>query len=52
MRNGDLKIVDKGSGVKEDPQTEADRAAQYCIVKSLQKKFGESLKVIGEEVIL
>ncbi|VDD89483.1 unnamed protein product [Enterobius vermicularis] len=49
MRNGDLKIVDKGSGVKEDPQTEADRAAQYCIVKSLQKKFGESLKVIGEE---
>lgn len=49
MVNGDLKIVDKGNGVKEDLQTEADRAAQYCIVKSLQEKFGESLKIIGEE---
>lgn len=49
MRNGDLRIVDKGNGEKEDLQTEADRSAQYCIVKSLQKKFGEKLKIIGEE---
>ena len=50
MRNGDLKIIDKGNGLKEDLQTEADRAAQYCIVKSLQERFGEKLKIIGEEV--
>lgn len=49
MRNGDLKIINKGNAVKEDLQTEADRAAQYCIVKSLHRKFGEQLRVIGEE---
>ncbi|VDM48510.1 unnamed protein product [Toxocara canis] len=49
MRRGDLKIVDKGNGGKEDLQTEADRSAQYCIVKSLQQKFGSKLTVIGEE---
>lgn len=49
MRRGDLKIVDKGNGGKEDLQTEADRSAQYCIVKSLQHKFGSQLTVIGEE---
>uniref|UniRef100_A0A915AFS6 3'(2'),5'-bisphosphate nucleotidase n=1 Tax=Parascaris univalens TaxID=6257 RepID=A0A915AFS6_PARUN len=49
MRRGDLKIVDKGNGSKEDLQTEADRSAQYCIVKSLQQKFGAKLTVIGEE---
>uniref|UniRef100_F1KW65 3'(2'),5'-bisphosphate nucleotidase 1 n=1 Tax=Ascaris suum TaxID=6253 RepID=F1KW65_ASCSU len=49
MRRGDLKIVDKGNGSKEDLQTEADRSAQYCIVKSLQEKFGSKLTVIGEE---
>jgi len=32
-------------------QTEADRAAQYCIEKSLQQKFGNKLKIIGEEEV-
>ncbi|VDK42745.1 unnamed protein product [Anisakis simplex] len=52
MRNGDLKIVDKGHGGKEDFQTEADRSAQYCIIKSLQNKFGSQLTVIGEEEVV
>lgn len=50
MAGGDLKIVDKsesgGSGY--DPQTEADRRAQYCIVQSLQKHFN-NITIIGEE---
>lgn len=49
MRRGDLKIIDKGNGGKEDLQTEADRSAQYCIINSLQKVFGDKLKIIGEE---
>ena len=32
-----------------DPQTEADRAAERCIVGSLQQKF-PSLRIVGEEV--
>jgi len=47
----DLKIVDKGVDGNRDIQTEADRAAQYCIEKSLQKKFENKLHIIGEEEI-
>ncbi|BFF92130.1 3'(2')-5'-bisphosphate nucleotidase 1 [Drosophila madeirensis] len=45
LKKGDLGIVDKG---KNDPQTEADRSAQRCIIASLTKKF-PSVKIIGEE---
>lgn len=45
MDKGDLGVVDKG---KNDPQTEADRSAQKCIVQSLLRKF-PGLTVIGEE---
>ncbi|CAD7084960.1 unnamed protein product [Hermetia illucens] len=45
MKTGELGIVDKG---KDDPQTEADRTAQQCIVASLTKLF-PSVKIIGEE---
>ncbi|EGT38214.1 hypothetical protein CAEBREN_32773 [Caenorhabditis brenneri] len=51
MAGGDLKIVDKsesGGGGGYDPQTEADRRAQYCIVQSLQRHFHD-IKIIGEE---
>ena len=34
-----------------DPQTEADRRAQYCIVASLVTRF-PGITVIGEEVIV
>lgn len=43
--------MDKGSDGKKDLQTEADRAAQFCIEQSLQKKFDNKLKIIGEEDI-
>ncbi|KAL7728217.1 hypothetical protein ACLKA6_005634 [Drosophila palustris] len=45
LKQGDLGIVDKG---KNDPQTEADRSAERCIIASLSKKF-PSIKIIGEE---
>ncbi|XP_033167411.1 3'(2'),5'-bisphosphate nucleotidase 1 [Drosophila mauritiana] len=45
LKKGDLGIVDKG---KNDPQTEADRSAQRCIIASLAKKF-PTVKIIGEE---
>lgn len=45
LKQGDLGIVDKG---KNDPQTEADRSAQRCIIASLANKF-PSIKIIGEE---
>jgi len=45
LKQGDLGIVDKG---KNDPQTEADRSAEKCIIASLSKKF-PSIKIIGEE---
>jgi len=49
MSGGDLKIVDKSTdGGPADPQTLADRSAQWLIVNSLQKKFG-GLVIIGEE---
>ncbi|CAI5442639.1 unnamed protein product [Caenorhabditis angaria] len=47
MTAGDLKIVNKCDG-GYDPQTEADRRAQYCIVQSLQNRY-KDLKIIGEE---
>uniref|UniRef100_A0A914D353 3'(2'),5'-bisphosphate nucleotidase 1 n=1 Tax=Acrobeloides nanus TaxID=290746 RepID=A0A914D353_9BILA len=51
MSSGELNEVDKGKDGKVDLQTEADRRAQYCIVKSLEQKFTNRLKVIGEEEI-
>ncbi|EDV94387.1 3'(2'),5'-bisphosphate nucleotidase 1 [Drosophila grimshawi] len=45
LKQGDLGIVDKGMN---DPQTEADRSAQRCIIASLAKKF-PSIQIIGEE---
>ncbi|KAH8414338.1 hypothetical protein KR215_003419 [Drosophila sulfurigaster] len=45
LKQGDLGIVDKG---KNDPQTEADRSAEKCIIASLSKKF-PTIKIIGEE---
>lgn len=45
LKQGDLGIVDKG---KNDPQTEADRSAQRCIIASLANKF-PTIKIIGEE---
>ncbi|RCN41893.1 inositol monophosphatase family protein [Ancylostoma caninum] len=50
MAGGDLKIVDKSTnGEPSDPQTEADRRAQFLIVKSLTERFG-GINIIGEEV--
>ncbi|GMT15027.1 hypothetical protein PFISCL1PPCAC_6324, partial [Pristionchus fissidentatus] len=48
LAKGDLGVIDKGSETMYDPQTEADRAAQYLIVQSLQKKFSK-INIIGEE---
>ncbi|VDM54501.1 unnamed protein product [Angiostrongylus costaricensis] len=49
MADGDLKIVDKSvQGEPEDLQTEADRRAQFLIVKSLTERFG-NINIIGEE---
>ncbi|CAB3405485.1 unnamed protein product [Caenorhabditis bovis] len=49
MNAGDLKIIDKSEqGKPYDPQTEADRRAQFCIVQSLQSRF-KNLTIIGEE---
>ncbi|RUS84597.1 hypothetical protein EGW08_007624 [Elysia chlorotica] len=45
MKTGDLGIVEKG---KNDLQTEADRAAQRCIVASLHKQFPK-VAIFGEE---
>lgn len=44
-QKGDLKIKDKGY---DDPQTEADRQAQHCIVATLQSRF-PGICVVGEE---
>lgn len=46
-----MKIVDKSTDGNKDLQTEADRAAQFCIEQSLKKKFDDKLKIIGEEEI-
>ncbi|XP_026482765.1 3'(2'),5'-bisphosphate nucleotidase 1-like isoform X1 [Ctenocephalides felis] len=45
LKAGELGVVHKG---KDDPQTEADRSAQRCIMASLLKSFPD-LTVIGEE---
>lgn len=45
MTKGELGIVDKG---KNDPQTEADRSAQRCIIASLSRQF-PNVAIIGEE---
>lgn len=51
MADGDLKIVDKSvQGEPEDLQTEADRRAQFLIVKSLTERFG-NINIIGEEEV-
>jgi 3'(2'), 5'-bisphosphate nucleotidase len=46
-----LKIVDKSINGDKDLQTEADRAAQFCIEQSLQTKFENKLNIVGEEEI-
>jgi 3'(2'), 5'-bisphosphate nucleotidase len=46
LQKGSLGIIDKGVN---DPQTEADRRAQRCIVATLQHRF-PGINVIGEEV--
>ncbi|XP_025103656.1 3'(2'),5'-bisphosphate nucleotidase 1-like isoform X3 [Pomacea canaliculata] len=45
MKSGDLGIVEKA---KNDLQTEADRAAQRCIVASLHRQFPK-VPIFGEE---
>ncbi|BFZ06817.1 hypothetical protein BsWGS_09856 [Bradybaena similaris] len=45
LKAGDLGIVEKG---KNDLQTEADRAAQRCIVATLHRHFPK-VAIIGEE---
>lgn len=46
-----MKIVNKSiPGEAQDLQTEADRSSQFLIEKSLQEKFSNRLKIIGEEV--
>jgi len=45
MKSGDLGIVEKGP---KDLQTEADRAAQRCIIASLHKQFPK-VAIFGEE---
>jgi len=45
MAKGELGIVQKGVN---DPQTEADRRAQQCIIGSLMKQFPR-ITIIGEE---
>ncbi|XP_071504385.1 LOW QUALITY PROTEIN: 3'(2'),5'-bisphosphate nucleotidase 1-like [Diadema antillarum] len=47
MKAGDLGVVLKNQR-EDDPQTEADRKAQRCIVSSLQNRF-PGITVIGEE---
>lgn len=47
MKAGDLGVVLKNQR-EDDPQTEADRKAQRCIVSSLQTRF-PGITVIGEE---
>ncbi|CAL1534611.1 unnamed protein product [Lymnaea stagnalis] len=45
LKTGDLGIIEKG---KNDLQTEADRAAQRCIVATLHKQFPK-VAIFGEE---
>nr|ABF82444.1 biphosphate nucleotidase [Paracentrotus lividus] len=50
MKAGDLGVVLKNQR-EDDPQTEADRKAQRCIVSSLQTRF-PGITVIGEEDLI
>lgn len=52
LSSGKLGTINKSDDKKIfDFQTEADRAAQFCIEKSLQKKFMNRLRIIGEEEV-
>jgi 3'(2'), 5'-bisphosphate nucleotidase len=48
LKGGDLGVIDKG---ENDPQTEADRRSQRCIVSSLKYQFPH-VAVVAEEVVL
>jgi len=48
LKTGSLGVVDKCDCGKFDPQTEADRASQKCIIGSLLKIY-PALNIIGEE---
>ncbi|VDN06770.1 unnamed protein product [Thelazia callipaeda] len=47
--SGTGKSYYKGPVSLQDLYTDADIAAQDCIISSLYKRFGNSLKIIGEE---
>ncbi|MCP9261721.1 3'(2'),5'-bisphosphate nucleotidase 1 [Dirofilaria immitis] len=47
--NGTSKPYYKGPVSLRDLYTDADIAAEDCIISSLYKHFGDSLKIIGEE---
>ncbi|XP_062503832.1 3'(2'),5'-bisphosphate nucleotidase 1-like isoform X2 [Corticium candelabrum] len=47
LRGGDLGVVEKGVN---DPQTEADRRAQRCIVSSLKYQYPQVTVVAEEEL--
>ncbi|XP_068731634.1 3'(2'),5'-bisphosphate nucleotidase 1-like [Montipora capricornis] len=48
LKTRSLAVVDKGNDGQFDPQTEADRASQKCIIGSLLKMY-PTLQIIGEE---
>lgn len=48
--SGTGKPYYKGPVNLRDLYTDADIAAEDCIISSLRKHFGDSLKIIGEEV--
>lgn len=48
--SGVRKSYNKGPASLRDLYTDADIAAQNCIISSLNKQFGEHLKIVGEEV--
>lgn len=48
--SGTGKSYHKGPVSLRDLYTDADIAAEDCIISSLRKHFGDSLKIIGEEV--
>lgn len=48
MSSGKLGIVEKGTSGVVDPQTEADRKAQRCIVGTIKNRFPQ-ITVYGEE---
>ncbi|KAM3719379.1 3'(2'),5'-bisphosphate nucleotidase [Dirofilaria immitis] len=50
--NGTSKPYYKGPVSLRDLYTDADIAAEDCIISSLYKHFGDSLKIIGEENVM